>query len=83
VEEAGLAAGVSHFLPYRWLGRAGGVKSNGPRPVSGRYLSLAEREEIALGVAAGESLYGACPMSGEDVRQYPPLSPARVWVSSL
>jgi len=56
VEEAGLAAGVSRYLPYRWLGRAGGVKSNGPRPVSGRYLSLAGREEIALGVAAGESL---------------------------
>src|SRR5260370_14115211 len=55
-EEAGRAAGVSHRMPYRWLSRAGGVKSNGPGPVSGRYLSLAEREEIAVGVAAGESL---------------------------
>src|SRR5260370_41942454 len=55
-EEGGRAAGVSHRMPYRWLSRAGGVKSNGPGPVSGRYLSLAEREEIAVGVAAGESL---------------------------
>jgi len=41
----------------RWFGVAGGVKGNGPGPVSGRYLSLAEREEIALGLARGES-YG-------------------------
>jgi IS30 family transposase len=39
-----------------WFGRAGGVKANGPGPVSGRYLSVAEREEIAVGVAAGEPL---------------------------
>ncbi|HEY6276457.1 MAG TPA: IS30 family transposase [Streptosporangiaceae bacterium] len=33
------------------------MKGIGPRgPLSGRYLSLAEREEIAVGVAAGESL---------------------------
>ena len=38
------------------LRRAGGVKANGPGPVCGRYLSVAEREEIAVGVAAGESL---------------------------
>jgi len=39
----------------RWFRVAGGVKGNGPGPVSGRYLSLAEREEIALGLARGES----------------------------
>jgi IS30 family transposase len=32
------------------------VKSNGPRRAGGRYLSVAEREEIAVGLAAGESL---------------------------
>ena len=32
------------------------MKGNGPGPVSGRYLSLVEREEIAAGVAAGEPL---------------------------
>jgi IS30 family transposase len=39
----------------RWFALAGGVKENGPGPVSGRYLSLADREEIAIGLARGES----------------------------
>jgi IS30 family transposase len=56
VEEAGRAAGVGHGIAFRWFRRAGGVKSNGPRPASGRYLSVAEREEIAVGLAAGESV---------------------------
>jgi|SRR5215472_16119351 len=56
VEEAGRAAGVSHEMAYRWLRQAGGVKANGPRPASGRYLSVAEREEIAVGLGAGESV---------------------------
>jgi transposase, IS30 family len=41
---------------FEWFKQAGGVKSNGPRPAGGRYLSVAEREEIAVGLAAGESL---------------------------
>ena len=40
----------------RWFREAGGVKGNGPGAVSGRYLSLAEREEIAVGLAARKSL---------------------------
>jgi IS30 family transposase len=56
VAEAGRAAGVGQVLAYRWFGLAGGVKANGPRPAGGRYLSLAEREEITVGLAAGESL---------------------------
>ena len=51
--EAGWAAGVSHETARRWFLRAGGVIGNGPGPVGGRYLSLAEREEIAVGRAAG------------------------------
>jgi IS30 family transposase len=35
----------------RWLRDAGGVKQNGPRAGSGRYLELWEREEIAVGLA--------------------------------
>src|SRR5215469_16105702 len=54
VADAGVAAGVGHEIAFRWFRQAGGVKSNGARPVSGRYLSLAEREEIAVGLAAGE-----------------------------
>jgi IS30 family transposase len=55
VRAAGAAAGAGHSAALGWFSRAGGVKGNGPGPVSGRYLSLAEREEIAAGVAAGVS----------------------------
>ncbi len=53
--EAAAAAGVGKSVAGRWFARAGGVKGNGPGAVSGRYLSLAEREEIAVGLAAGQS----------------------------
>jgi transposase, IS30 family len=56
VAQAAAGAGVSAGLAGRWFQLAGGVKSNGAGPVSGRYLSVAEREEIAVGVAAGLSL---------------------------
>jgi transposase, IS30 family len=39
-----------------WFRQAGGVKANGTWPVGGRYLGVAEREEIALGLAAGKPL---------------------------
>ena len=52
-KEAGWAAGVSHETARRWFIQAGGVIGNGAAPVGGRYLSLAEREEIAVGRAAG------------------------------
>ena len=54
LSEAAAAAGVSR-RSERWFAEAGGVMANGAAPVSGRYLSFAEREEIAVGVAAGES----------------------------
>jgi transposase, IS30 family len=47
-----LAAAGLNWRAARWFAEAGGVKANGPGPVSGRYLSLAEREEIAVGLAA-------------------------------
>ncbi len=41
IAEAGRAAGVGQALAFKWFGQAGGVKSNGPRPAGGRYLSVA------------------------------------------
>jgi transposase, IS30 family len=55
-EAAARAAGVGHDAGSRWFRAAGGVASNGARPVSGRYLSAEEREEISVGLAAGDSL---------------------------
>jgi len=54
-EEAGRVAGVSHQTALRWMAEAGGVICNGPGPECGRYLSMAEREEVAVGRAAGLS----------------------------
>jgi transposase, IS30 family len=56
VSSASYAAGVSHTRGYRWLAEAGGVIGNAPGELGDRYLSVAEREEISLGLARGESL---------------------------
>lgn len=51
-EDAAVAAGVSQPVGSRWFREAGGMPpakfSLSAEPLSGRYLSLAEREEIAL-----------------------------------
>jgi IS30 family transposase len=54
-EQAAAAAGVARGVASRWVREAGGVKGNGPSAGSGRYLSLAEREEISVGLAQGLS----------------------------
>jgi IS30 family transposase len=56
VQEAGAAAGVGPVKAFAWFKQAGGVKGNGPEPAGGRYLSVAEREEIAVGLAREDSL---------------------------
>jgi IS30 family transposase len=55
-EAAARATGVAERAGQRWFRQAGGVINNGTRAVGERYLSIAEREEIALGRAAGESM---------------------------
>jgi len=47
-EEAGVAAGVSPAVGTRWFRENGGMPTNDLGPLSGRYLSFAEREEIAI-----------------------------------
>lgn len=47
-DEAGLEAGVSSPVAYRWFRHAGGVNPCLPPSVSGRYLSFSEREDIAI-----------------------------------
>jgi IS30 family transposase len=54
-QDAAVAAGFPRGGQV-WFRAAGGVKGNGAGPVSGRYLSLAEREEIAVGLAAGDGV---------------------------
>ena len=52
---AARGAGVSQAAGWTWVQQRGGVRPRRPVPASGRYLSLAEREEIAVGVAGRES----------------------------
>ena len=55
VEEAAAAAGVSRNGAWKWLRAAGGVKGNGERAGSGRFLQGWEREEVSVGLAQGLS----------------------------
>ncbi|MEQ0560040.1 IS30 family transposase [Amycolatopsis sp. NEAU-NG30] len=54
VAPASWAVGVSHRTGQRWFAEAGGVVGNAPGELGNRYLSLAEREEISLGLARDE-----------------------------
>ncbi|MDQ1729977.1 MAG: hypothetical protein QOK10_136, partial [Pseudonocardiales bacterium] len=56
VAGAAVAAGISDNIGWRWVHERGGVRPRRPVPVSGRFLSLAEREEIGLGLAGGLSV---------------------------
>lgn len=47
-EDAAVECGVSQAVGTRWFRENGGMSPITLAPVSGRYLSLAEREEIAL-----------------------------------
>jgi IS30 family transposase len=56
-EDAAMKVGVSQPVGFRWFRQAGGMApshlSPSSKPPSGRYLSFAEREEIALWRAQG------------------------------
>jgi IS30 family transposase len=47
-EDAAVEAGVSSPVGFRWFRHAGGVNPGMSPSVSGRYLSFAEREDIAI-----------------------------------
>jgi IS30 family transposase len=46
--DAAVVAGVSPAVGTRWFRETGGMPSVTQKPLSGRYLSFAEREEIAI-----------------------------------
>jgi transposase-like protein len=52
-EDAAVEAGVSPAVGVRWFREGGGMPSVALAPASGRYLSFAEREEIAILRARG------------------------------
>jgi hypothetical protein len=65
--DAAAVAGTHRRRARGWLREAGGVRPRRGRDLKGRCLSFAEREEIAVGRAAGESMrtiagrLGRCP----------------------
>jgi IS30 family transposase len=56
ISDSAGAAGTYRKQGARWMVASGGVRPRRGRDLQGRYLSFAEREEIALGRAAGESM---------------------------
>ncbi len=54
--DAAAVAGTNRWRGLRWVREAGGVRPRRGRDLKGRCLSFAEREEIALGRAGGESM---------------------------
>src|SRR5881275_3465278 len=52
-EKAAVEAGVLPSIGVRWFRKGGGMRPLTLAPVSGRYLSFAEREEIAVLLAGG------------------------------
>ena len=56
ITEAAESVGTYREMGGRWIAAAGGVRPRRGRDLQGRYLSFCEREEIAVGRAAGESV---------------------------
>jgi len=67
VREAAAAVGVSRGGAKVWVRDSGGMSPISLHEPSERYLSLAEREEIAVGVAAGESMRAIARRLDRDV----------------
>jgi IS30 family transposase len=56
IADAAAAAGTYRKQGTRWVAACGGVRPRRGRDIKGRCLSFAEREEIALGRARGETI---------------------------
>jgi transposase, IS30 family len=56
ISDAAVAAGTYRKQGTRWVAACGGVRPRRGRDLKGRCLSFAEREEIALGRARGETI---------------------------
>jgi transposase, IS30 family len=56
INDAAIAAGSYRKQGTRWLAAAGGERPHRGRGLKGRCLTLAQREEIALGRARGDSI---------------------------
>jgi IS30 family transposase len=74
--DAAALAGTSRHRGLAWLREAGGVRPRRGLDLQGRYLSFAEREELALGRAAGESIRSIAEWLGRSPSTISRSSPA-------
>jgi transposase, IS30 family len=65
-DDAGIRVGVDAATARRWFGHSGGMAPLELAEPSGRYLSLGEREEIALARAAGAGVRQIARQIGRD-----------------
>src|SRR5690606_22045551 len=65
-EDAAVSCGVSPAVGSRWFREGGGMPSISLAPLSGRYLSFAEREEIAVLRAQGTGVRQIARQLGRD-----------------
>jgi IS30 family transposase len=65
-EDAAVSCGVSPAVGGRWFRQGGGMPSTSLAPLSGRYLSFAEREEIAILRARGVGVRQIARRLGRD-----------------
>ena len=63
-DDAAIAAGSYRKQGSRWLAAVGGVRPRRGRNLKGRCLTLAQREEIALGRARGDSIRAIAAIIG-------------------
>ena len=64
INDAAIAAGSYRKQGSRWLAAAGGVRPRRGRDLKGRCLTLAQREEIGLGRARGDSIRAIAAIIG-------------------
>ena len=64
INDAAIAAGSYRKQGTRWLAAVGGVRPRRGRNLKGRCLTLAQREEIALGRARGYSIRAIAALLG-------------------
>jgi transposase, IS30 family len=64
INDAAIAAGSYRKQGARWLAAVGGVRPRRGRNLKGRCLTLAQREEIALGRARGDSIRAIAAIIG-------------------
>ena len=64
INDAAIAAGSYRKQGTRWLAAVGGVRPRRGRNLKGRCLTLAQREEIALGRARGDSIRAIAAIIG-------------------